>query len=93
MLRNPGYFAPFEIFSRLLPLPKEEAVSPHPLKAALTTASRAARLSKALRKRPIPKPKEKPEDFLGRYEKAARELHEEAQRFTQAQQLVLPRLV
>ncbi len=31
MLRNPGYFAPFEIFSRLLPLPKYSSYDPTPL--------------------------------------------------------------
>ncbi len=30
MLRNPGYFAPFEIFSRLLPLPKYTSYDPTP---------------------------------------------------------------
>jgi V/A-type H+-transporting ATPase subunit I len=31
MLRNPGYFAPFEILSRLLPLPKYSSYDPTPL--------------------------------------------------------------
>jgi V/A-type H+-transporting ATPase subunit I len=31
MLRNPGYFAPFQIFSRLLPLPKYSSYDPTPL--------------------------------------------------------------
>ena len=31
MLRNPGYFAPFEVFSRLLPLPKYSSYDPTPL--------------------------------------------------------------
>ncbi|MEN8687082.1 MAG: ATPase [Desulfuromonadales bacterium] len=31
VLRNPGYFAPFEIFSRLLPLPKYSSYDPTPL--------------------------------------------------------------
>ena len=31
MLRNPGYFAPFEIMSRLLPLPKYSSYDPTPL--------------------------------------------------------------
>jgi len=31
LLRNPGYFAPFEIFSRLLPLPKYSSYDPTPL--------------------------------------------------------------
>ena len=31
MLRNPGYFAPFEIFSQLLPLPKYSSYDPTPL--------------------------------------------------------------
>jgi len=30
MLRNPGYFAPFEVFSRLLPLPKYTSYDPTP---------------------------------------------------------------
>ncbi|MEJ2520313.1 MAG: V-type ATPase 116kDa subunit family protein [Desulfuromonadales bacterium] len=33
MLRNPGYFAPFEILSRLLPLPKYASYDPTPLLA------------------------------------------------------------
>jgi len=31
MLRNPGYFAPFEVLSRLLPLPKYSSYDPTPL--------------------------------------------------------------
>jgi V/A-type H+-transporting ATPase subunit I len=31
MLRNPGYFAPFEILSRLLPLPKYSSYDPTPM--------------------------------------------------------------
>ncbi|RLB66470.1 MAG: ATPase [Deltaproteobacteria bacterium] len=31
MLRNPGYFAPFEVMSRLLPLPKYSSYDPTPL--------------------------------------------------------------
>lgn len=50
-----------------MPLFREEAVSPHPRKAVFAEASKTSRLSCALRKRPILRPKEKPEDFLGRY--------------------------
>jgi V/A-type H+-transporting ATPase subunit I len=31
MLRNPGYFSPFEVFSRLLPLPKYSSYDPTPM--------------------------------------------------------------
>lgn len=48
-------------------LPCEEAVTPHPRKAAFSAASKAARLARILRLRPIPGPKEAPKAFLNRY--------------------------